>query len=1270
MNFRVFNDFKRRVLAGEVEDKFNCKAYLLNSAYANIMENNLYARTISDFTKIDHDALYLDSNANLRGNALEQCAMYQNTYYRMPDISEDDEETSMYTIVNSANISAYSAMLGIDGDFSASRFNSYLKQYSYFYLVSRADEFAKLVKECKENEYETFAVVLADDIEHIVIDSTCFGSDRTKPFRGTFDGNGYALHIAGINAKQRSNGVFGYIAEEGVVRNLIIKADELSNYANNAITIQNSETISLDTIKAGEGDVKIGVLAGVNEGTIENVLLSADITYVGNFTPEVYFVQNKCNSTKIVSDAWMQLPASLRKSLTNSTALSSFDNFFYPTQLCINSYANVIPYVGYFNEGSINNYNTNSAQLTSPMYKLPKEAYFTTNNKVFMPDIAKFNRARVSDKIENSLKKHYVDYNDWYFSHPGYDSDDDPSSIVSVTANTTFRMGPNNKQAYLLGSLLGLNNGDLTNVAVKSLTTFDTNFVALVGGLAGRGGRGVLSGVFVNAQFSATSAIYDHYITVQSDPITTAAEQNFHLPKTGTSLYKYTSPGSHSLNITFGRTGSSDLSGTSAVSNLLVAQTVDEDDILAAVSAEASYEGKVTQRDSFIMAYGRDTDPVTSIFEDPARADGSVRHLFTLEYTSAGKIDHDKIQLSAIFNNGRQDITAGCKICDVVIEDYYGLGRDNPSVNKLVPIVNTVMYEYADGKTMTIKPTITIHFSGTYGLADFDELKGYVKMPLEDIVFTDVSAVHEIASERRFTTSAYNSDFQIHLKPLYNIGGMFGEYVYSDAQSIDEAAVHVSAKDFHLTNGYMYANNLSYFAGNLTFDSSNKSNADTYSATEFYSDHARTRNLLRCSACAPRPGYIQSDPLNNCGDMCPTVEYIRYINMYNQIAPAIVSTQYTFNEHSKGRTEPPALGSMFTDFNFYQFGLNMGSNSNVASDPDGFGNWLITSANSGIYFNFPGQTNYYRRHEADQYTGDTRLWNINTILTAAYNITNDGLHNHGFDAYYSKQLTRAPQHYPMYRGRATLMNGDENFVTFDAPHYATTHFAAATGSVVDLNKRIENVVTRIESSRSETNDPIYIYSHSAREINSTIDHVSMTMYFTEFATAGQFENYTFDRDVADRWVSYTNSARCYALSSDSYTHAISEPKATEDRTYDDGTGVPLSANSLVFGFIPTSADVIRALNDAEDATLECTGIKSDNINYLLVVDNAHRPIFDVELDVTAADNDGYFIKFPQLWFDCGKIEDEESHSMGPRYIELTAHSKLGGLAINIENGNN
>ena len=66
---RVFNDFKRKFIAGEVPPSFDCTAYLMNSNYEKIYDQIQYMRTMDDFYTMNPNALYYENGA-LCGNAL------------------------------------------------------------------------------------------------------------------------------------------------------------------------------------------------------------------------------------------------------------------------------------------------------------------------------------------------------------------------------------------------------------------------------------------------------------------------------------------------------------------------------------------------------------------------------------------------------------------------------------------------------------------------------------------------------------------------------------------------------------------------------------------------------------------------------------------------------------------------------------------------------------------------------------------------------------------------------------------------------------------------------------------------------------------------------------------------------------------------------------------------------------------------------------------------------------------------------------------------
>lgn len=139
---------------------------------------------------------------------------------------------------------------------------------------------------------ESYAILLAGEINNVSANGALFGISREHPFRGVFDGNGHQVHINYLVLSQRVNGLFGYIAEEGIVRNLTLtqKIDDTGFYP---VEIDSNQYISLDTIKMGLGDVSFGLLAGVNNGLCENVAVSADLKFSGRLRPNVYFTHNK-----------------------------------------------------------------------------------------------------------------------------------------------------------------------------------------------------------------------------------------------------------------------------------------------------------------------------------------------------------------------------------------------------------------------------------------------------------------------------------------------------------------------------------------------------------------------------------------------------------------------------------------------------------------------------------------------------------------------------------------------------------------------------------------------------------------------------------------------------------------------------------------------------------------------------------------------------------------------------------------------------------------
>ena len=127
----------------------------------------------------------------------------------------------------------------------------------YAYTAEGLDEWATIARADL-----TVSCILMDDIDYNNNGWTAIG-DPGNQYAGTFDGGGHTIRNIKINDNAQNNGLFGYIAGGGTVKNL---------------TVKNASMTTSST--------KYGIIAAWNDGTIENcVVSSCDITgssdYVG-----------------------------------------------------------------------------------------------------------------------------------------------------------------------------------------------------------------------------------------------------------------------------------------------------------------------------------------------------------------------------------------------------------------------------------------------------------------------------------------------------------------------------------------------------------------------------------------------------------------------------------------------------------------------------------------------------------------------------------------------------------------------------------------------------------------------------------------------------------------------------------------------------------------------------------------------------------------------------------------------------------------------------
>lgn len=127
----------------------------------------------------------------------------------------------------------------------------------YVYTADGLDAWAE-----KAKTDLTISCILMDDIDYNDKEWTAIG-DPGNQYAGTFAGGGHTIRNIKINGNAQNNGLFGYIAGGGIVKNL---------------TVKNASMTTSGT--------KYGIIAAWNDGTIENcVVSSCDITgssdYVG-----------------------------------------------------------------------------------------------------------------------------------------------------------------------------------------------------------------------------------------------------------------------------------------------------------------------------------------------------------------------------------------------------------------------------------------------------------------------------------------------------------------------------------------------------------------------------------------------------------------------------------------------------------------------------------------------------------------------------------------------------------------------------------------------------------------------------------------------------------------------------------------------------------------------------------------------------------------------------------------------------------------------------
>lgn len=1273
---RVFNDFKRRLINGEVEPSFNCSAYLMNSNYEQIYDNLQYMRSINDFETIDRNALRYSNIFGITGAALASGSIIRNDYYRVSGYNEDEDFTSDPVFVTSANSASYIDYAAANS-FRKEVMKKYIDTFGGFFLVSKIDEFNKMCSIIEKSDCERYAVVLADDIENVIVNNALFNKTRQHPFRGVFDGNGYALQIDKMFVNDRTCGIFGYIADEGVVRNLIVQPAKIKNVT--AINVHSTSQISLETIKTGQGDVRFGVLAGVNEGFCENVVVSGNIAFYGRWRPNIYFTHNKyvddsMDEVSLYCPEWESAPS---YDVESVTALSSFTNICFPTQLCINSEANLIPYVGYFGEAAFAHAVEQAAKFNKPLYEYPMSGYLGD------PDLDDFSRDDKTTTFCRDIEKLYTHYC-YNYNHAEGTNGCTYSPLHTqgqVMQRGTFRIGPNHRASYLIGGLFGLNNGSVKYAGYSGTMEFNNCTVALIGGIAGRQARGTSDQVIGNVKISTTSGAFEDTVNIKLPAKYYFSSRAGTIPLSAIILSNSYIPGDLTVI-------AEDNDNQSKFSCSIYENGQGSKRFLPPYQLKSSYVGELSASasDNGQSDYNFYACKVVSVSSIPANQLGYLT-------------DEISVRCNAFPNN-----TAALRPYSVNMSHAFLRIDDINASTQSAYIVahDTNTYQHVDGKStediklVTDLSEIYVNLSGIVSNSSV-----YCTVTAK-VSATNIQNYMTLANgDNRISTQGETTDVNIKMPPIFHVGGYCGEYVITDrylrsdyAQSYD-ASKPFTAGDTQLLydmsncggfasfnstaevskefSGRQYSayNTIAGFAASVSLDTMNKSDCDTISS---YAYTSATREHYKNFSTVNFDAYQIID-CKLTSLFAKPARFTRYFNYTPDMMPAVVMAASHGHSHSKAKLWEPNFGITWLDQLFYGTG-NTDPGSEGEDNDSNVAYWMKNNEWTDKYINTVAQVGYSTNNgrapeQNEVYYDKTKLLgnffkfkNDRIAVTLSAYVTKQMPCNTATFVYSSGAYNNINAPYQYMNGRAgydstryteaSARASSYSFDTYDSNYYYTTTANAYFNDGVEASD-VGDKANNITGFRPKHNLQSYIFTYSSAPVLNKIPPVPLNM---SYCTAYSLRNVISDVPAIHipDYIAWEATQKCYTVTSDSYNYIVNNNTSIPSTLqFNDEDNQPITSNRVVYGFIPQTADIIKCLDTDPLAHLYCSGVSADDLQYMLVLDDKQRPIFDMKLDVNSVKNQGYEVVFPKTYFHRG------THIMTCTYN--------GGLGINIKTGN-
>lgn len=389
-----------------------------------------------------------------------------------------------------------------------------------FYYVTTREHLLWCAEKVNNTSYDNeINIVLGDNIgyDDISIIKTPIGVNPSHPFNGIFFGNGFGFVNIELQCNNDVNGIIGYLGKDGIIDHVWVKDCH----------IVCNKSLSISHLATGSFDIAAGFICGKNDGIIRNVYVTNNIGFK-NFVPRMYSVANKSDND----------PES--NALSNPGA-----NIFYPDYMCYNSLGNIVPYIGYFNEGVFATYSgyskadnkyytywnteycNNGYMIKDPGgndINSPSEWYYWSGlyykdtetegvNGYLFSYTEPTNRKNILWYDANIVESTFRLVNPTGVNSVGIGKDKDPGLIPWITNsycqnskeieyaryfNRSMKMNQQNRAAYYVAPVVGVNCNMLQNVYVDSEVTFSGSFVGFAGGIAGKQAKGTISNCKVN----------------------------------------------------------------------------------------------------------------------------------------------------------------------------------------------------------------------------------------------------------------------------------------------------------------------------------------------------------------------------------------------------------------------------------------------------------------------------------------------------------------------------------------------------------------------------------------------------------------------------------------------------------------------------------------------------------------------------------------------------------------------------------------------------